>query len=202
MLVIGITGGIGSGKSEICTMFRSMGVVTLIADIIAKIEMERNDELREHIRQTFGADAYTTDEKLNVKFLSDTIFSNEEKVQKLNALVHPAVRNVLEAKIRYYEKELSASYIIIEAALIFEASMNDLMDYILVVDADEELRIKRALARGGLSREEIVQRMKTQMPPDEKKKYADFVLENNGTKEELQQRVNFFHSLFSTLKPA
>ena len=202
MLVIGITGVIGSGKSEICTMFRSMGVVTLIADIIAKIEMERNDELREHIRQTFGADAYTTDEKLNVKFLSDTIFSNEEKVQKLNALVHPAVRNVLEAKIRYYEKELSASYIIIEAALIFEASMNDLMDYILVVDADEELRIKRALARGGLSREEIVQRMKTQMPPDEKKKYADFVLENNGTKEELQQRVNFFHSLFSTLKPA
>lgn len=182
-------------------MFHSLGVVTLIADMIAKIEMERNDELRMKIKKTFGDATYNTDGTLNTKLLSSSVFSDASKVVQLNALVHPVVRSVLEKKILFYEKESGVPYIIIEAALLFEASMHDVTDYILVVDAPEELRIERTLTRGGLSREEILQRMKSQMPTAEKKKYADFFIENSGTKEELRKRIQFFHTLFSTLQP-
>jgi len=198
MLVIGITGGIGSGKSLVCKYFRELGIEVIDADSLAKDLMQNDVTLRKQLREKFGNEVFTN-ETLNTKFLSEKVFTDKQQLALLNSLVHPVVRKSLEEKIALFEKESKHSFIIIEAALIFEAHINDVMDYILVVDADEELRIQRVMKRDNTTREKVLERMNMQMPAKEKRNYADFVLESNGTKEEMQTRVKFFYNVFKSL---
>jgi dephospho-CoA kinase len=199
MLVIGITGGIGSGKSLVCKFFREKEIIVIDADSLAKELMNTHTALRKQLQENFGSEVFVSDSMLNTKYLAEKVFANEQQLILLNSLVHPVVRKELEEKISQLENENTHSFIIIEAALIFEARIHDMMDYILVVDAEEETRIARVLKRDNVSREQVLQRMNMQMPVKEKRNYADFVLESNGTKEELKQRANFFFNLFLSL---
>jgi dephospho-CoA kinase len=189
---IGLTGGIGSGKSTVADFLRSKGIPVFDADAIAKDLMNSDDSIKDKLVAEFGKETYSNG-MLNREFLSSKVFSSPEKVEKINSIVHPVVIKTLASKM---EKSLETEDIVLaEAALIFEAGMEELFDYIFVVAADEKTRIARVMERSNLTREEVVRRIKNQIPEKEKISAADFVFYNNDGKEKLFENVLFVINL-------
>jgi len=174
MLKIGITGGIGSGKTTVCQVFSTLGIPVFYADDAAKYLMEHDEALIDKIKALFGNDIYQ-DNKLNRTKVSALVFKEPEKLQALNALVHPAT--VQYAKEWFLSQH--APYAIKEAAIFFESGTNKDIDLMIGVSAPKELRIQRAIQRSQASREDILNRMAQQMDEDEKMKRCDFVIFND-----------------------
>ena len=179
MLKIGITGGIGSGKSLVCNIFERLGIAVYYADTAAKKIMVSDLILVEQIRQLFGQKAYFADGRLNRSYLSDRIFRDKEKKEKLESFVHPAVG-------RHYRNWLKdhtqSPYILKETALMFETGSYRLFDKVITVYAPSELRIKGVIKRDAQrSRAEIEAIMAKQMPEEEKMQQADFIIKNDET---------------------
>jgi len=174
MLRIGLTGGIGSGKSTVAKIFEVLGIPVYYADDAAKRLMNEDDNLKQQIIQHFGSEAYT-DGQLNRGFIAKMVFNNKEKLELLNSLTHPAVIHDSEEWI----KAQTAPYTIREAALIFESGINKYLDYVIGVSSPEELRIERTMKRDNVSREEVLKRMKSQIEENEKITLCDFVIYNN-----------------------
>ncbi len=193
---IGLTGGIGSGKSTVADFLRKKGIKVFDADRLAKELMTSDEELKRELIKEFGEETFSGGE-LNREYLANTIFVNPAKVEKINSIVHPAVKNKLTSLMN---KELEKSNLVAaEAALIFEADMTEMFDYIWVVTADEEIRIKRVMERSGLSRREIIKRMENQIPEKEKISRADFVFYNNNSVEKLEENVSFMLSIIQKI---
>ncbi len=195
-LVVGITGGIGSGKSTVSEIFENENCVVLYADDIAKDVIRNNEKVKEKISKTFGAECFNNG-KLNAKVLAEKVFNDSEKLNKLNSIVHPPTIKNIEQQILHLEK--FNKLIFVEAALIFEAKMDNLFDYIILVTADEEIRINRVLQRGVETASEIKNRMMNQMPEDKKNGKSDFVIMNNDSLEELKTKTLFFLNLLKNL---
>ena len=174
MLKVGLTGGIGSGKSTVAGIFEVLGVPVYYADREAKRLMNEDSGLKEAIRKAFGDNSYSND-KLDRKYLADTVFNNPKKLEQLNAIVHPATFHDVA---RWINKQTSP-YVIKEAALIFESGSNKFLDYTIGVQAPEPLRISRTITRDAISYEEVLIRMQKQMPEDEKMRLCDFVIVND-----------------------
>jgi dephospho-CoA kinase len=178
---VGITGGIGSGKSAVCRIFHeALGIPIFYADIWAKKLVNFDPELRDGIIQIFGSEAYTPDGGYNRPFVAKIAFSDPAKLAALNALVHPAV----EAESLHWHEhqaELGFPYTLKEAALIVESGGHLKLDFLIVVIAPEDLRIKRVMERDGFTEEQVRARMKGQLPEEEKLKLADFVIVNDGS---------------------
>ena len=183
-LKIGITGGIGSGKTTVCHIFETLGIPVYYADDRAKALMIEDENLIKGIKNLFGDAAYFDDGSLNRKHISEIAFSNPLKLNELNALVHPAVHADGE---RWHEAQTDAPYTLKEAALHFESGGFRLMDKMICVVAPEEVRIERVLLRGGLSRSEIEARMSKQLSDEEKIKQSDFVIYNDAQTGLIQQ---------------
>jgi dephospho-CoA kinase len=178
-LQIGITGGIGSGKSIVCKIFSCLGAPVYDADSRAKSIMTTDGILRGQIKKEFGDLAYLSDESLDRAYLSRVIFENQEKRNLLNQMVHPRVAADTE---RWLDQNKEASYVVREAALLIESGAYQNVDKVILVTAPEELRIKQVLARDPHRlREEIRKIIATQMPEEEKKKVADVVVYNDET---------------------
>ncbi len=193
---IGLTGGIGSGKSTVADFLRKKGIKVFDADRLAKELMTSDEELKRELIKEFGEETFSGGE-LNREYLANTIFVNPAKVEKINSIVHPVVKNKLTSLMN---KELEKSNLVAaEAALIFEADMTEMFDYIWVVTADEEIRIKRVMERSGLSRREIIKRMENQIPEKEKISRADFVFYNNNSVEKLEENVSFMLSIIQKI---
>jgi dephospho-CoA kinase len=176
---IGITGGIGSGKSTICKIFTCLGVPVYDADSRAKSIMTTDGILIAQIKKEFGDLAYLSDGSLDREYLSRVIFENQEKRSLLNQMVHPRVAADTD---RWLDQNREASYVVREAALLIESGAYLRVDKVILVTAPEELRIKRVLARDPHRlREEIRKIIATQMPEEEKKKVADVVVYNDET---------------------
>jgi dephospho-CoA kinase len=176
---IGITGGIGSGKSIICKIFTCLGVPVYDADSRAKSIMTTDGILIAQIKKEFGDLAYLSDGSLDRAYLSRVIFENQEKRNLLNQMVHPRVAADTE---RWLDQNQEATYVVREAALLIESGAYLRVDKVLLVTAPEELRIKRVLARDPHRlREEIRKIIATQIPEEEKKKVADVVVYNDET---------------------
>jgi len=189
---IGLTGGIGSGKSTVADFLRSKGIPVLDADAIAKDIMNSNDSVKEKLVAEFGKETYLNG-KLNKKFLSSEIFISPKKIEKINSIVHPVVIKTLTYKM---EKALGTNDVVLaEAALIFEAEMEDMFDYIFVITADEETRIARVMERSNLTRDEVARRIKNQIHEKKKIAAADFVFFNNEGKKNLFENVLFVINL-------
>ena len=189
---IGLTGGIGSGKSTVADFLRSKGIPVLDADAIAKDIMNSNDSVKEKLVAEFGKETYLNG-MLNKEFLSSEIFISPKKIEKINSIVHPVVIKTLTYKM---EKALGTNDVVLaEAALIFEAEMEDMFDYIFVITADEETRIARVMERSNLTRDEVARRIKNQIHEKEKIAAADFVFFNNDGKENLFENVLFVINL-------
>jgi dephospho-CoA kinase len=186
-----VTGGIGGGKSSFCKYIADKGYPVISADEISKEILVKNKQIKQQIVKTFGKDAYTG-ERLNNKYLAEKVFSSASAVKKINAIVHPAVISEIDALMKSYLKK--HSIVFVEAALIYEAGMEELFDYVIVVTADEEVRKKRAF-ENGINEDEFNKRNQNQMPEEKKKKKADFVFVNNGIKADLFSKADMFLKL-------
>ena len=176
-LQIGITGGIGSGKSLVTKIFACLGIPVYDADSHAKALMTTDGILIANIQKEFGHLSYNTDGSVNRNYLGETVFNDAEKLKKLNSLVHPRVK---EDYLIWVKDNRHHPYVLKEAALLFEAGSNQELNKIIVVHAPEELRIKRVLSRDVHRTEELVKEIiKNQMNADEKLNRADFVLYND-----------------------
>ena len=175
MLKIGITGGIGAGKSTVAGIFKVLGVPVFDADATAKNILNTDPILREQIAAAFGSETYKNG-LLDRKYLATLVFNNPNQLAKLNALVHPAT---IAAAEQWASRFTDRPYIVKEAALLFEAGTNVGLDYIIGVTAPVELRINRVMDRDQVSREEVLSRMQHQLDDTEKMKRCDFVIDNN-----------------------
>lgn len=171
MIKVGITGGIGSGKSTVCRVLSMLSVPVYYSDPEARRLMETDPGLTARIRELFGDEAYTSG-KLNSGHISDIVFNNQTRLAELNAAVHPAVARDFER----WAAERSAPYVIEESAILFESGAADRMDYTVAVTAPEALRIERVVRRDGVPAETVRRRIASQMPESERIARADFVL--------------------------
>lgn len=181
-MVVGLTGGIGSGKTTVLKMFQSLGAICFVADVEAKKLMTNNKELKQNIINLLGEEAYIKD-SLNRTYIASKVFTNKEKLKALNALVHPKVKeSFLEFKSNY-----SKEIIIYESAILYESGTENLCNFIILVTANLEERIKRVLLRDKTTRAEIMQRINNQQNEKEKVKKATFIIRNSNLKATLQQ---------------
>jgi dephospho-CoA kinase len=174
---VGITGGIGSGKTTVCKIFETLGIPVYYADERAKWLMAHDEELKAAIIETFGSQAYTDDDSLNRVYLAEMVFGDEQQLQRLNALVHPAVGRDAEA---WHERQRQAPYTLKEAALLFESGSFRQLDKVITVFAPRELRLQRVMQRDGATQEQVEARMARQLPEEEKVRRADYVIYNDG----------------------
>jgi dephospho-CoA kinase len=180
MLRIGLTGGIGSGKTMAAKIFAILGIPVYYADDAAKKLMSSNEKLKAAIIANFGESSYQ-DKQLDRKYLASIVFNNEEKLKLLNSLTHPVTINDAKEwmKIQQNRKEGKPPYIIKEAALLFESHAELDLDYVIGVFAPQHIRIKRVMERDSLTAGEVMKRISRQMDEDEKMKRCDFILTNN-----------------------
>ena len=171
---IGLTGGIGSGKSTVAYIFEVLGIPVYYADAASKRLMNDNQELKNKIKKAFGEDAYVN-ESLNREYLSEQVFNDSEKIILLNSIVHPATIKDAEEWMQMQQ----TPYVIKEAALIFESGSNKGLDYIIGVKSPIELRIKRAMQRDNISAEQVHARMDKQMDEETKIRLCDYVIVND-----------------------
>jgi dephospho-CoA kinase len=174
MLKIGLTGGIGSGKTTVANIFKVLGIPVFDADSVAKELMENNPELRNKLIAQFGTNVFESG-KLNRKWLASIVFQDPHQLDLLNALVHPMT---LQAAENWFV-QLDADYVIKEAALLFEAGAGAGLDYVIGVFAPLHIRIQRVMQRDGLSREEVLARIDRQVSDTIKMKLCDFVIVND-----------------------
>lgn len=178
-LQIGITGGIGSGKSLICRIFQSLGAPIYDADSHAKNLMTTDGILVDQIKKEFGTLSYDEKGGLNRKYLSEAVFNDEEKLRKLNSLVHPRVAVDYD---RWLAGNKGNAYVIKEAALLFESGSSASLDKIILVTAPEEMRVTRVLKRDPhRTKADVRKIIGNQMSEEEKLKRADIVIRNNET---------------------
>ena len=176
MLKVGITGGIGSGKTTVCRIFEMLNIPIYYADDRAKWLMQHDPNLKKNIITLLGEEAYLLEGDLNRTYIGKKIFSDKALLAKLNKLVHPAV--FLDGQ-KWFEEQTSP-YAIKEAALFYETGSYKQMDKMIVVTADREERIRRVMLRDGLERKAVEARMDKQLPEEEKIEKADYVIYNDG----------------------
>lgn len=193
LLKVAITGGIGSGKSTFADYMLAKDFTVIKADILAKELYVTNEELRQKIIAEFGAEVYP-DGLFDRIALYKKAFTDDGKVKRLNELVHPVVIEEIITLMKLHQDE---KIIFVEAALIFEANMEKLFDHVILITADEKVRIERTIKREKISSDEVKQRMKFQIPDELKKEKADFTFYNNGTLRELEQKANLLLQLLT-----
>ncbi|MFA5301005.1 MAG: dephospho-CoA kinase [Lutibacter sp.] len=190
MKIVGLTGGIGSGKSTVLAFFKNFGAVTYIADEEAKKLMNSNAELRKEIIKLFGEKAYAQG-TLDRAYIASQVFNNKEKLSALNALVHPKVRDDFQQFI----KKSTADLVIYEAAILFESGSDKICDYTITVLASFENKIERIVKRDGVSKAQILERMENQSTDDFKIRRSNFVIRNNNLKDTERQVLTIFELL-------
>lgn len=192
ILKIGITGGIGSGKTTVCHLFEKKGIPVYYADAKAKELVEKNQDLKNAIIQNFGNESYFDDGKYNIKFISNLVFKNNSKLQVLSNIIHPYV--IKDAQ-QWHEAQQNVPFTIKESALLFENKLEYTVDKIITVIAPLEIRIQRLLLRDNLTNSQIVERIEKQLPDDIKTKFADFVVVNDNTQNLESQIQNIYKIL-------
>ena len=190
MYKIGVTGGIGSGKSTVCELLRDSGVAVYDSDSRAKQLMAESDALREQLIAAFGAECYNA-EGLDRAFLASKVFGNEEALQQLNSIVHPAVRADFQA----WAEQQQSPYVVLESAILFEAGFETEVDATLAVMAPMPMRLERTMARDGVDKESVMRRMEHQLSDDELHRRASRTIVNIN-REYLEGDIEQLHKIF------
>ena len=187
-LVIGLTGSIATGKSTVAKMFRQLGIPVIDADILAREVVEPGEDAYKEVIETFGEDILLEDKTLNRKQLGEIVFTDETKRKQLNGIVHPAIRKRMLEKRDHFIRE-GNQCVVLDIPLLFESKLQEFVDKVLVVYADQEIQLQRLMARNEFTEEEAMQRIQSQMPVKEKASLADAVINNNSTKEETYEQL-------------
>ena len=190
MYKIGVTGGIGSGKSTVCELLRDRGVAVYDSDSRAKQLMAESEALREQLIAAFGAECYNA-EGLDRAFLASKVFGNEEALQQLNSIVHPAVR----VDFQTWAEQQSSPYVVLESAILFEAGFETEVDATLAVMAPMPMRLERTMARDGVDKESVMRRMEHQLSDDELHRRASRTIVNIN-REYLEGDIEQLHKIF------
>jgi dephospho-CoA kinase len=193
-LRVGVTGGIGSGKSSFCNYIAEKKIPVIYADDLAKNILQSDALVKKKVIDAFGAESYKEGE-LNKKFLANVVFSDPENTQLINSIVHPAVSRAVEKLVS--EEHKKNDLVFVEAALIYEAEMEEMFDYVVLIKADNKIKKERVQKRDNVSAEEVERRQENQIPDEEKAGVADFVFENNGSVEELKTKADLLINLLN-----
>jgi dephospho-CoA kinase len=201
MLIIGITGGIASGKTEVAKIFQKMGALVLSGDEIGKVVVEKNPVLLRKLVNTFGKEILTKEKKLNRQKLGKIAFATSQSTRKLNDLVHPYLLQNLKSKIKNLKRKNYKNPVIIDAALIVEWGMQNELDFLIFVDCPRKKRIERLIRKKGYTRKEALDRIKAQLAERYKKREADFVIKNDRGLSELKQKAkSLWHKILQIKK--
>ena len=191
MKVIGLTGGIGAGKSTVTNYLRKQGYLVIDADAIAHQITEKGSPALKKIALCFGAEVLYEDGSLNRKKLAGFVFSDEEKKRQLEQLTTVEVVYIIKTQLEDLRKKGKQDIVFVDAPLLFETGADKLTDMVWLVDADMEARISRVMDRDGTSREAVVSRVQNQMDSSEKKKLSAEIIDNSKGKEELYQQIEY-----------
>lgn len=192
MIKVGLTGGIGAGKSIVSKIFNNLGIKIYDSDYQAKLLYLTDNSLKFELVQEFGEKVYTTEGVLNKKYLAEIVFNDKNRLAKLNHMVHPRVRIHFE---NWINEQKENPYIIKEAAILFDSGANNYTDKIIVVIAPEDIRIRRIIVRDNILRSEVIKRIKNQLPQEKIVKKANYVIVNNGIQPVLPQVLFIHHEL-------
>ena len=195
MIIVGLTGGIGSGKTTVANFFKKLGVPVYIADVEAKKLMNKSKVLQRKIKRLFGDEAYD-DGKLNRPFVASKIFNNEALLQQMNAIVHPKVGKHFK---KWAEKQ-NSPYVIKEAAILFENNSYIHCDFIITVIVDKKIRMQRILERDNTTKAKVKAIMDNQWKDEEKVKLSNFVITNNKLKDTENQVLEVHNELLKRIE--
>jgi dephospho-CoA kinase len=198
-LLVGLTGGMGSGKTLASSFFKDLGAFVLDADLICRKLVEPGQPAWREISDFFGKDIFTASGNLDRKRLADIVFGDPEKKTTLENILHPKVFESERLEYNAICKEHPNAVVIVDAALLIESENYKKMDKVIVVISEEKTRINRILARSDMKEDEVTARIKNQMPSEEKVRYADFVLENSLDKDNLRTKVQEIYAKLALL---
>lgn len=188
MIVVGLTGGIGSGKSTVSDILKEQGIPVLDGDLIAREVVEPHMPAHDEIVRAFGSEVLQQDGRLNRKRIGEIVFSDPEKLSLLNGITHKEIHRVILERLQEL-REVGVKLAFLDAALLFETGFDQLTDQVWVVDAPDDLRVERIQKRDGLSEEEILKRIQSQMPRKQRNERGDFILDNSMGREELKGQI-------------
>ncbi|OGW56595.1 MAG: dephospho-CoA kinase [Nitrospirae bacterium RIFCSPLOW2_12_42_9] len=196
MLLVGLTGGIATGKSVVSGILKSLGAYIIDADLIARDLVMPGMPAWHEIVERFGNNILLEDRSINRKLLGSIIFKDPQKRMALNSILHPRIFEEAEKQIKKIESEKPDAIVILDVALLIETKAYNRVDVVILVCADEELQIKRLIERDELTREDALERISTQMPSDMKKGYADFIIDTSTSQEDVRdQTLEIFEKL-------
>jgi len=200
MLKVGLTGGIGSGKTAVSDRFAELGAPVIDTDVLAREVVEPGEPALEKLVEAFGREILDGDGALDRGRLRRIAFSDPENKRRLESIVHPAIRQRLAARLKELEKQ-EFPYCIIVVPLLVETNFQELVDRVLAVEAPRERRIQWVMKRNGLSRKEVEAFMDSQASTEERRHVAHDIIENNGTLEELLEHVDRLHAKYLVIPP-
>lgn len=189
MAVIGLTGNIGSGKTTVCRFLAAKGCLCLNADLLGRTVSEPGGEAYAQLRQSFGAEFFSPEGFLLRPRMADLVFNDKQQLALLNSIIHPAVLRVLQRKIAEVQAGEPQRVIVVEAALLVEADYLPILDQLWLVWADDDVRLRRVMARDKIDCQQALARMNNQLPQTEKVKYARYIVHNNKGRQELEQEL-------------
>lgn len=188
MITVGITGGIGSGKSTVAKTWKELGAHVVFADDLAKEMMHSDSSLRQQLSETFGKDTYTPDGALNKSHLINEAF-RKNRIEELNAIVHPAIQRKIQELILSARKT-GTDLFAYEAAILLNKGRPDYLDVVVLVTGDKEIRLKRVAERDKASEQDVLDRMAKQPDFTQLTHHADYLIDNNGTIDDLKQKAS------------
>jgi len=197
MFIVGLTGGIASGKSLVARVFKDLGASVIDADRIVHELLEPDEDAWKEILQYFGQDVQRSDRTIDRRKLGTIVFNDREKRSWLNACLHPRVFSVYTTQVAHLRMQAPDALLFFDAALLIETGYHRNMDRLIVVYAEPEQQVERLMARDGFTREEALLRIESQMPLSEKRLLADHVIDNSGVREKTEQQAR---ELFEQLK--
>lgn len=183
-IIIGVTGGIGSGKSYICRIISSLGFPVYNCDAEAKKLMNTNKHIINSLKQLIGESSYDSEGNLNKPIIAQFLFANEENAHKINSVVHPVVKE----DFRSWASAQNADLIFMESAILFESGFNDVVNNVITITAPPETRIERTIRRDNTTREQVIARMNQQMQDEERVRLSDYIISNN-TNDNVEQQI-------------
>ncbi|MCM3629066.1 dephospho-CoA kinase [Paenibacillus glycanilyticus] len=189
---IGLTGGIATGKSTVAAMLVERGAMLVDADQVAREVVMPGEPALEAVASLFGQAVIHTDGTLDRKALGGIVFNNTELLERLEGILHPAIRSRMQKRIREYEEQNPHQLVVADIPLLYETGQVELYDGIMVVYVPQQLQLKRLMERNGLAEEEAVRRIGLQMDIEQKRNRADWVIDNSGSLEETRRQVDDF----------
>lgn len=189
MKVIGLTGGIACGKSTVSKMLAELGAAIIDADMIAREVIKKGTPVWQKVKETFGEEYFRPDGEVDRQKLGELVFSSPEALRKLNSITHPAIQEHVLSEIERLKSMGGYKAVVVDAALLIEAGWCDMVDEVWLVIADREIQIERLMKRNGLTRQQALNRINSQMDQDIKKRYADRIIDNSNGLEYTRKQV-------------